>query len=157
AFTPDGRRLAVSSNDGAVRLWDVRDGQLLLTLEVPQHIVRTIAFSPDGLRLAAGCDTTIGRPAVVPWDSDVSWVGRTLRGPSGPVYQVAYGADGGRVASGGQDGTVRLWEAASGEPLQVLQSPGGPILFLGFSDDRGQLFCQSTGGESVWEVATGRP
>ena len=44
-----------------------------------------------------------------------------LRGHSDQVYAVAYSPDGSRLASGSDDKTVRVWEAATGEAVQTLQ------------------------------------
>jgi eukaryotic-like serine/threonine-protein kinase len=68
AFSPDDRRLATSSEDQTVRLWDVETGQEVLTLHGHTDIVPTVAFSPDGNRLAtAGADGVVlvreARPA----------------------------------------------------------------------------------------------
>jgi WD40 repeat protein len=54
SFSPGGRLVATSSYDGTVRLWDVRTGGLLSILErvVPAGVM-SVAFSPDGRRLAA--------------------------------------------------------------------------------------------------------
>ena len=50
AFAADGR-LATTGEDGGVKLWDPSRGDELLTLPIPGR--STVAFSPDGKRLAA--------------------------------------------------------------------------------------------------------
>src|SRR5262249_10294946 len=54
-FSPDDRRLATSSLDGTVKLWDAATGQELRTLRptlLPLPVVR-VAFSHDGRQIAA--------------------------------------------------------------------------------------------------------
>ena len=54
AFSPDGRWLAsVTSVDGVIFLWDVRDGRQILTLKGYCWGDRSVAFSPDGHWLAS--------------------------------------------------------------------------------------------------------
>lgn len=54
AFSPDGRTLASSANDGRVILWDVAARRVLADLKGPGAPINSLAFRPDGLRLAAG-------------------------------------------------------------------------------------------------------
>ena len=59
AFTPDGARLATSSGDGTVKIWDAKSGKELLTLQGHSGRVLGLAISADGTRLAtAGEDGT---------------------------------------------------------------------------------------------------
>jgi type II secretory pathway component GspD/PulD (secretin) len=56
AFSPDGRRLATSSLDRTVHLWDPATGKVLLSLSGDKAGLLCVAFSPDGRLLASGGD-----------------------------------------------------------------------------------------------------
>src|SRR6266542_205381 len=53
AFSPDGGSVAAACNDGDVILWNLKTGQSLI-LKGHNGVVRAIAFSPDGSKLATG-------------------------------------------------------------------------------------------------------
>jgi WD40 repeat protein len=116
AFSPDGTRLAVTGREG-VRLWDLRNPESPLVLFQGTQI-GMVAFSPDGARLAAGTGNVVRiwelrNPAAAP---------ELLRGHPGVVMLVAFAPDGSRVVSGGNDGTVRIWELhRAGAPLLLPQ------------------------------------
>jgi hypothetical protein len=75
-LAPDGRTLATTCEDGAVRLWDVAVGRLLTTLPADQGNIFAASFSPDGRLLATGGDNT----TVLLWDVS-AW---TRRAPPQP-------------------------------------------------------------------------
>ena len=97
-----------------MKVWDAATGQEVLTLKGHTGGVTSVAFSPDGKRLAsASWDGT-----VKVWDAATGQEALTLKGHTGWVTSVAFSPDGKRLASGerGRDG----------EGVGRGDGPGGP-------------------------------
>jgi hypothetical protein len=153
AISPDGRLLAASGVDKAVRLWDVRTRRVLATLPHNDHL-RAVAFSPDGRTLASGCfDGTVrlwqpetgAERAVFPEDDRGGWAG---------VYSLAFSPDGRRLAVGLSDRRVRLHSLPSGRTLVTREGHTGFVLSMAYSP-RGDLLATASENEViVREAAT---
>jgi len=118
AFGPGGHLLAVGFDDGTIGLWRLNapTGQShaptvtqLSTLAVPAapiETVKSLAFTPDGTRLAAGAaDGTVRL-----WDLPHSALLATLVGHTDAVDAVAFTPDGQTLISASDDASVRLWD-----------------------------------------------
>jgi WD40 repeat protein len=155
AFRPDGRALAVGlspSRTGAsrriVRVCDPRDGRVLQTLQGDTRPFAALAFSPDGVRLAAGSsDPSIASQTpgeVRVWDLDhpaaapLRLAGLPLRSGS-----LVFSRDGRRIAAAGSlafgDCLLRLWDTTSGQEVLSLARADGHADGLAFSPDGGQI------------------
>ncbi len=81
---------------------------------------------------------------------------RTVRGHAGPVFFLDFSADGSKLATTGEDGSVRLWDAETGEELLTLVGHSAPSIGVDFSPD-GKRLATSSYDETaaVWDVMTG--
>jgi WD40 repeat protein/DNA-binding SARP family transcriptional activator len=151
AFSSDSARVASAGQDGTTRIWDVATGRELLRL--PSGPAASVAFSPDGSRLAVG---SLLEGQVGVWNPTSGELLLTLRGHKGAVWSVAYSADSERLVSVSGDG-ARAWDAFSGQQQLALPGPPGTDVGAAFSPD-GRLIA-SVGREGVtklWDAATGQ-
>ncbi|KAK3946803.1 WD40-repeat-containing domain protein [Pseudoneurospora amorphoporcata] len=107
--------------------WNAR----LQTLEGHSDVVGSVAFSPDGQRLASGS----GDRTIKIWDVASGSCLQTLEGHSDLVGSVAFSPDGQRLASGSADKTIKIWDPASGSCLQTLEGHSDSVTSVAFSPD----------------------
>jgi WD40 repeat protein/serine/threonine protein kinase len=133
--------------------WDRLSHANLLTLKGHTNVVLSVAFSPDGKRLAsAGYDRT-----VKVWDAMSGQETLTLKGHTNAVSSVAFSPDGKRLASAGYDRTVKVWDAISGLETLTLKGHKDVVLSVAFSPDGKRLASGSRDKTvKVWDAATGR-
>lgn len=140
AFHPDGKRLAVGGvdwlqtggSDGAVCLWDIEARDRIAAFSGG---VVDLAFDPKGTLLAGA---TL-RKSVVVWEIDKQDTILELDNHDEGVTAIAISPDGEWLVAAGEEGTLRVWKLASGEPI-IAREVDAMIQSLVFSADGRWLF-----------------
>ncbi len=156
AYSPDGRRVASTGDDGRIFLsapGAASSAPTLLRDKGP--IVRALAFSPTGDILASLDDD--GRLQLFS-DLDNSPRARTLAQGQGTGRSLAFSPDGNSIAFGGDDGIAHLLAVQAGGPQHQRFDPGSAIQAVALSPD-GQTLATGTrdGSVHLWNVHTGGP
>ena len=155
AYSPDGKRLAASGHH-EVTLWDAQDGKLLGRIgHLPERIC-SIAWSSDAKHLAVAGGTPGLSGEIVLCDADSSHAGKALARIADLMLVVRFSPDGKKLAAGGADNTVKIYEAESGKQLVSIEQHADWITDLAFSPDGTQLATASRDRSArVFDVATG--
>ncbi|KAJ1496258.1 WD40-repeat-containing domain protein, partial [Baffinella frigidus] len=133
SFSPDGHSLATGGWDGVVRVWNVESGSVVCEFKGHRAEVLSVCFSPDGSAVAsAGADRAVrlmdvaagtqrcwmqghsGKDACVCQRYGPASPDCPVEGHRGVVSCVGFSPDGATLASGGDDNTVKIWDAATG-------------------------------------------
>ncbi len=158
-------------------LWDTRTGDKLSDVPVESYLgelpklpgvqnsssastgaMGVVVFSQNGSMLATALNsdraTEDYRFTVHLWNIPHRTVNLTLKGHTDTVNALAFTTNGGTLASGSDDKTIRLWDTSTG--TAILNMPSGKIHALAFSMD-GKILASINSAFSIqlWDVATG--
>lgn len=117
---PDGTRIAISSGDSNLSIWDATSGSLTVAdLECHESPVNAVAFSPDGSLLGGSSEDRTIRL----WDASTGLThGKPMTGSLKAIFSFAFSPQGNFIVAAGQDRVLRLWDVET-------QGSHGPALF----------------------------
>jgi WD40 repeat protein len=167
ALSPDGRWVAVGQVRSNVVVREIVSNRVIATLETPVEAF-SLAFAPDGQRLAmAGGDKSIrvwnlpgppNQPRTEPGLVRTENVTTAHATPTRPgsvleeghwlkTWAVAFSPDGRHLASTSSDRSLRIWDAGTLTPLQILSGHADEVWCVAWTPDSQSLV---TGGKDGW-------
>jgi WD40 repeat protein len=150
AFSPDGTLVFTDDLDGTVRVW--RTGSAAL-VRVARHVTAgPLAFSRDGRLIAA---PTAAGAISIRNAATLAELRELKRG--GPFTAASFSPDGRLIATAGEDGDARIWDARNGALVRLLSGHEDVVTSIRFSPDGKFLVTASRDHDArVWDVATGQ-
>ncbi|MCS7016374.1 MAG: hypothetical protein NZM42_09710 [Gemmatales bacterium] len=149
-FSPDGSLLAAAGGQpsfkGDIRVYRTDSWELVAVLRGHDDSVFSVAFSPDGKRLAsASFDKTVRL-----WNLQTQQCEGTITGHSDFVYAVAFSPDGKWLASASKDRSVKLFDATTGKSLVTFSGMNQDVLALAIHPDGKQLVSAGMEPALIW-------
>jgi WD40 repeat protein len=120
---------------GIVQVWRIETHKLLRQHQTHESTILAMAFSPDGLQIAAAAED------IQVWDvwdakssSAESWT-HALTGHTDDVCCLSFSPDGRQIVSGSADHTAIIWNVEEGGMLAQLEGHTGTVKAVAFSGD----------------------
>ena len=157
AFSPDGITVAVGSVSGTVYLYDLNTGEHKMILSEHKDHVASLAFSPDGKILATA---SFDEETICLWDVHTGAHRIILtEHPLNVGYGgLAFSPDGKTIASGGGDGTIRFWDAHTGDAKKIFSGHSQEVRSVAFNPNGNYIASGCASGIiRLWDADTRQP
>jgi RNA polymerase sigma factor (sigma-70 family) len=140
-FTPDGRTVISVSGNGTLLFWEAESGKLIRQQPGPDTRVMALAVSPDGRILALSGSKVIHLLRFPDLQPDGK-----IELPKGPARSLAFSATGTLLASGDNEGAVRLWDVATRKEHKAFPNHKAPVCAVALTADGSMLVSSSEDG-----------
>ena len=169
AFRGDGTQLAVCTlpedptlmrGQQDVVLYDTATWSKAAQFTVPTSFTAALTWSPDQKRLALGAQVLSEkewRGGAYLWNLEHPETPRWLQGHDSLVCSIAFDPSGARIATGGKDGRLVVWQADSGTEHWRITAHGSDIQDVAFSPEGTRLATAGRDGSfKLWNADNGR-
>jgi endonuclease YncB( thermonuclease family) len=161
AFSPDGKSLAFSWDDGTIQFWDTIARGRVATLGRKADGIPALAYSSDGRILAftstptPSLDPSSRGTSIVLWDLVARKEVAALTGHAMTIFSIAVSPDDKTIVSAGADRTVRLWELGARRQRAVLQGHKGAVWAVAIARDGKTVASGCADGTiQFWDAST---
>jgi WD40 repeat protein len=160
-FSRDGKRIAVSSDDHSIRLFDVHTGRPELQFDCQCPCFTCMAFSPNDRQLATW---SLGQPSIHIWDTRTGLHQAELQRPAEePIEPKGFESwlltwpSKGPTLFTALSGEIDIWEAATGKVRRLAQPDTSWLGAMALSTN-GQVLAvgDSQGMIHFWNIETSR-
>jgi WD40 repeat protein/nucleoside phosphorylase len=152
AATTDGRRVISASDDGTLKVWDLKSGRALATFEGHVGGVTACAVTAGGRRVVSASDD--GTLKV--WDLESGRALATLKDHGHRITACAVTADGRRVISASWNWMLKVWDLESGRTLATFEGHTDTVrACVVTADGRRVISASEDGTLRVWNLEAG--
>lgn len=147
SVSPCKKYIISAHGDGKIRKWDIEKGELSDTF-TGETIIRSVDISSDGKLIAsAGNDGILGI-----WEAETGVCIKNINNEGGIIFCTGFSPDGTYIATGNQNGTIKLWNR-TGQLYKTISGHKGSVLSLSFSYD-GKYILSGSEDKTVkiWDI-----
>ncbi len=164
SWSPDGKRLASGggihsgapgAEPGIIQVWDAATGRELGVLRGLTGKINSIAWGPDGRRVASASGEQPGHVNI--WDASSFEQLSDLPTHGAAVNSVCWRPDGSGLAGASSDGTILIWNAVNGQEIRQIHGNAKPVN-KAFWSPNGRQIASATAEPAVhiWDAVSGR-
>jgi WD40 repeat protein/nucleoside phosphorylase len=161
AWSPNGKHIASACSsigiDKTIHIWDAATGQRLTRYDahygsMPNFSVLSVAWSPDGARIAATC----GDKTIRIWNTTTGKLISTYHFRSEWVSHMVWAPDSHYIASAHSDHSAQVWDTIAGTNIVVYRGHNSSVRYVAWSSDGTSIATASNDRTvQVWEALTG--
>jgi WD40 repeat protein len=152
-IAPDGDTICTAADDGAVRTWNAKSGELIREFEGHKNTIISLAFSPNGKTIAAGAN---GTDDVILWDAASGETLKTVNSSPDHTGAICFNPAGDKLATTAYQ-RIYIFDLATGELSAthwchsnetvdaIAWSPDGEAIATGAADNNVELWMPNTG------------